>query len=61
MNKRERDKLKNDSKNDQASGINNIDNGFGIEDFDIIEGVKQNFPIVDTKRNENKKGGGLFG
>jgi hypothetical protein len=58
MNKREKDKLKNDSKNDQANGINN---GFGIEDFDIIEGVKQNFPIVDTKRNERKKGGGLFG
>lgn len=57
MNKRERDKLKRDAEKDQENGINS---GFGLEDFDILEEGKQNFPIVDTKRNQKKKGGGLF-
>jgi len=58
MNKRDRDKLKRNAENEQKNGINS---GFGLEDFDILEEGKQNFPIVDTKRNQEKKGGGLFG
>jgi hypothetical protein len=58
MNKREKNKLKKDFENEQENGINS---GFGLEDFDILEEGKQNFPIVDTKRNQKKKGGGFFG